>query len=315
MQGSGKPIVVVGSINMDLVATAEHIPLAGETIHASGFHTYPGGKGANQAVAAARLGYPVKMVGMLGADSFGADLRKALVASGVDVGEVGVTDGPSGVAMIVVAASGENSIAVNAGANARLTPEYLDAKAGLLRGAGAVLTQLEIPLETVVRLSEICREAGVPLILDPAPAAPLPQEILEGTRWFTPNETEAAFFAGLKGEMQDNKRVADALFARGIGGVILKQGAKGAYLGTPDGWSSQVDAFQVKAVDTTAAGDAFNGAFAVGLMLGREPAESARFAAAAAAISVTRAGAQASMPDRGEVEKLLQQHADVVSRG
>lgn len=302
-----KPIVVVGSINMDLVATAEHIPLAGETIHAGGFHTYPGGKGANQAVAVARLGYPVQMIGMLGDDSFGKDLRRSLEQRGVDCAAVQTASSPSGVAMIVVATNGENSIIVSAGANALVTPDYLESRADLIRRAGLVLTQLEIPIETVARLSVMCREADVPLMLDPAPAQPLDSAILRATRWFTPNETEAAFYAGTRHAVEPRAdALRDALFARGIPGVVLKQGARGAYLATSDGWHAHVNAFPVRAVDTTAAGDAFNGAFAVGLMLGMDPAPAARFAAAAAAISVTRPGAQTSMPARKEVEELLQ---------
>lgn len=300
---TGKPIVVVGSINMDLVANTEHIPAPGETVSGSDFREIPGGKGANQAVAVARLGYPVQMIGRVGTDAFGTQLREGLAAAGVDHTAVKVSEGPSGVAVIVVAASGENCIVVVPGANAHVSAQDVEDQVELIRSAGMVLTQLETPLETVLHLAEVCEREGVPLMLDPAPARTLPKELMERVTWFTPNETEAAFFVapGLDG----TDAIAADLRAQGVSNVVLKLGARGAYVATGDGPGAAVRSFVVEAVDTTAAGDCFNGAFATAMCSGKDPVESARYAAAAAAIAVTRVGAQPSMPTADEVEALL----------
>jgi ribokinase len=306
--GSGqKPIVVVGSINLDLVAHADHIPAVGETVHGSRFEMHPGGKGANQAVAVARLGYPVQLIGKLGSDAPGQQMRTHLESAGVGLECVGQAEGASGVAMIVVARDGDNCIVVTPGANADVTPEFVDLHADVIRNAGVVLTQLEIPIETVQHVADLCFQHHIPLILDPAPAQTLPKGLLKRVTWFTPNETEAAFYGphGLNGNSEAHSRLmAQRLLAQGPAGVLLKMGSRGAYLTTKD-MDEQLDAIKVKAVDTTAAGDAFNGAFAVALLLGKTPIESARFATAAAALSVTRAGAQPSMPTLKEVEQLL----------
>jgi len=303
-----KPIIVVGSINIDLVANTERIPGAGETVTGQDFQIHHGGKGANQAVAAARLGYPVQMIGRVGDDAFGSQLRTGLETAGVDTASVATTPGSSGVAVIVVSGSGENSIVVIPGANAHVTPADLDANIEILRSAGLVLTQLEIPLETVLHLASICAREGVPLILDPAPARELPQDLFRHVAWFTPNETEAAFFAGNTAgttSARDQAPIAKILLEKGVQGVILKLGSQGAYIASADGLAQSIQSFPVHAVDTTAAGDCFNGTFAVGLLLGKSPVESARFASAASAISVTRPGAQPSMPEMAEVGQLL----------
>jgi ribokinase len=300
-----KPIVVVGSINIDLVARAQRIPVAGETVAGLGFQTHPGGKGANQAVAVARLGYPVNMIGRTGDDEFGSQLRDGLRNAGVDISVVGTSEGSSGVAVIIVSPAGENVIVVTPGANGLVTPSDIDANIDTIRNAGLVLTQLEIPLATVEHLAGVCAREGVPLMLDPAPACDLPGSVLKRTRWFTPNETEAGFYLKAGSDSGSAKQIAESLLALGPQGVVLKLGARGVYLEDHDGLAKQIDGFPVNAVDTTAAGDAFNGAFATALMLGYPPAESARFAAAAAAISVTRPGAQPSMPTMAEVEQLL----------
>ena len=305
-----KPIVVVGSINIDLVARAERIPLAGETLCGGDFQTHPGGKGANQAVAVARLGYPVRMIGRVGSDAFGKKLRAQLAESGVDASEVRTSEGPSGVAAIVVARNGENAIVVTPGANGHLSPEDVEGNASVIREAGAVLAQLEIPFETVEHLGQLCARLNVPLLLDPAPARELPLELLEQVSWLTPNETEirqCLLDTSGSPRSQDAFEIAEVLVKRSKRGVVLKMGARGAFLLTKDGVREQIDAFRVNAVDTTAAGDAFNGAFAVGLMMGRTAIESARFAAAAGAVSVTRAGAQPSLPTTEEVERMLAQ--------
>jgi ribokinase len=300
-----KPIVVVGSINIDLVAQAHRIPVAGETVAGLDFQTHPGGKGANQAVAVARLGYPVSLIGRTGDDAFGAQLRDGLSDAGVDISAVGTSKGSSGVAVIIVSPSGENVIVVTPGANGLVTPSDIDANTYLIRSAGLVLTQLEIPLATVEHLAAVCARERVPLMLDPAPARDLPASVLKGTRWFTPNETEASFYLSNSPRAESPGQIAEALLALGPEAVVLKLGARGVYLGDHQGLAKQIDGFRVRAVDTTAAGDAFNGTFATALMLGNPPAESARFAAAAAAISVTRPGAQPSMPTMSEVQLLL----------
>jgi len=302
-----KPIVCVGSINIDLVARASSIPAPGETLLGKDFATHPGGKGANQAVAVARLGHPVRMIGRLGDDGFGTQLRDHLTRYGVDTAGIMTSPGPSGVAVIVVADTGENSIVVVPGANALLTPEDLEESIDILRSASVVLTQLETPLPTILRLAKLCQRLGVPLILDPAPAQALPKELLSIVSWFTPNETEAAFYAGTSNPA-DPDATASELIDLGLASLVLKLGSRGAYLATPDGHRHRISSFPVNAVDTTAAGDAFNGAFATGLALGMSAPESARFAAAAAAISVTRFGAQPSMPSRADVQRLLDSH-------
>ncbi len=304
---SRKPIVVVGSINADLVATVEHIPLTGETLTGNSFQIHPGGKGANQAVAIARLGYPVKMIGQLGTDVYGEKLRSHLRTAGVGIEGIAITEGSSGIALILVSNAGENCIVVIPGANAQVSPEDIHANVATIREAGIVLTQLEIPIETVSCLAELCAREGVPLVLDPAPAACLPRDMLPHVTWFTPNETEAAFYVReLASGLQhlSPSRTAQALLHAGVQGVILKLGSQGALV-AGYGVEQFVPSFPVKAIDTTAAGDAFNGAFATGLMIGKTTAESARFAAAAAAISVTRIGAQPAMPTLAEVDDLL----------
>ena len=296
-----KPIVVVGSINMDLVTRTPQIPIAGQTLIGTDFTTTPGGKGANQAVAAARLGYPVKMVGAVGADVFGESLIANLMSAGVGTDAVARVAGPSGVAPILVADSGENCIVVVPGANGKVDCATIERHADLIRSAGMVLCQLELPLETLLCTLAICAEGGVPVMLDPAPAATLPDEVWSRVTWFTPNETETAFHLGNGIEPE---QAAPELLARGLKGVVLKRGSEGAYVAAA-GKTAWVRPFAVQAVDTVGAGDCFNGAFAVALLEGRDPWAAARFANAAAAISVTRPGAQASMPNRAEVDAFL----------
>jgi ribokinase len=299
-----KPIVVVGSINTDLVAVAERIPVTGETIPGKEFQIHPGGKGANQAVAIARLGYPVRMIGKLGSDSFAGPLRAHLESAGVDTGAISTVEGSTGVAVIIVSTSGDNLIVVISGANATLAPSDIDANLDMIRHAGLVLTQLETPLATAEHLGRVCAREGIPLMLDPAPATDLPPGLVGQAAWFTPNETEADFYAGgSRGESPKN--IARILLNHGWPGVVLKLGANGAYVADRDGLECQVPSISVRALDTTAAGDTFNGAFATGMMLGMKIAESAQFAAAAAAISVSRPGAQPSMPTMDEVQALL----------
>jgi ribokinase len=302
MNKSHKPIVIVGRATMDLVTRTPRIPATGQTLIGTAFETTPGGKGANQAVAAARLGYPVHMVAMVGNDVYGPAIVENLARSGVCVEAIAVAPGSSGLAPMFVAENGENSIVVVPGANSKLTPDAVDRHAELIRSAGVVLCQLEIPLETVSHLLALCTRAGVPVMLDPAPAAHLPDEVWNQVAWFTPNETEAAFY--LDGG-QSPEQTAAHLLSRGLRAVALKRGAEGAFVATADGNSGWVAPFRVDAVDTVAAGDCFNGAFAVALLEGLDAFAAARFANAAAALCVTRKGAQASMPSRKDVESFL----------
>ncbi len=298
MNPTQKPIVIVGSISIDMVASTPHIPAVGETVIGTSFSTTPGGKGGNQSVAVARLGYPTQMVGMVGNDAYGRPLLDALAEAGVGIEAMEASPGSSGLAHIFLAEDGHNSIVIVQGANGRVDPVHIDRHAELIRNAGMVLCQLELPLATTCYAVELAAEAGVPVMLDPAPAAPLPESLFEKIAWFTPNETEAALYVGNGLSVE---ATVEKLFAKGLKGVALKRGAEGAYIAVAGGRAGWVRSFPVQAVDTVAAGDCFNGAFAVALMEGRDPLEAARFASAAAAISVTRRGAQASMPSRTEV--------------
>ena len=306
-----RPIVVVGSINTDLVVRVERIPVAGETIPGADFETHPGGKGANQAAAVARLGYPVHMIGRVGSDAYGAQLRGHLHSAGVDIASIAVSEGSSGVAIIAVTQTGENSIIVTPGANALLSPEDLDANIELLRSASIVLTQLEIPLATVRHLAQICDRESVPLVLDPAPVCPLPVELLRATTWITPNQVEAQQIINsnvLAASEKELWQVAESIMKLGPRNVLLKMGERGAYLAADDGLRTRIPAYPVTAADTTAAGDAFNGAFAVALARGVCAQQAAEFATAAAAISVTRRGALPSMPTQAEIENFVAEH-------
>jgi ribokinase len=308
-----KPIVVVGSINLDLVVGAERIPQVGETIIGNSFNTFFGGKGANQAVAAAKLGYPVAMVGNVGSDSFGTELRNGLKDAGVDTAYVNSVDGPSGVALITTGRRGENNIVVVPGANGQFTPALLQQAAPLLQRAGFLLAQLEIPLETVESLAQFAQRHNIPLMLDPAPARQLPEKLLRGLTWITPNETETQELlkahSANGNDCEGPYAAADSLLACGVKNVLLKLGSKGCVVAEGTVKRERIPAFSVEAVDTTAAGDAFNAGFAVGLMRGSTVASSAVFASAVAAISVTRPGAQPSMPTGDEVDRFLNEHS------
>jgi ribokinase len=302
-----KPIVVVGSINLDLVACTDRIPQVGETVIGQTFTTFYGGKGANQAVAVARLGYPVSMVGNVGNDAFGIQLRNGLKDAGVDTEYVGTVEGPSGTALIITGRNGENSIVVVPGSNAHLSPKSLERAAPLLKRAGFFLAQLEVPLDTVECLAEFAERHDIPFMLDPAPARELPESLLRRVSWLTPNETETREL--LKQNFDDDDEsaheVAEQLLSRGVKNVVLKLGSRGCVIAQGAQSRERIPAFPVKAVDTTAAGDAFNAGFAVGLLRGHSALDSGLFASAVAAISVTALGAQSSMPRDDEVEKFL----------
>jgi len=291
-------IVVVGSINMDLVTLAPRFPDPGETLTGERFLTIPGGKGANQAVAAARLGASVSMVGCVGDDAFGQQLYEGLAAEGVDVTHVSRVEGiGSGTASITVA-GGENSIVVVPAANGRVTPAQVEAARGIVRGADAVLVQLEIPLDAVEATLRIAQEEGVPVILNPAPAQRLPVEWLTRVRFLTPNQHELTTVLGAEGHVDFQE-----LMRRAPCPVVLTRGEDGAWFREQGEAPRHQTGFKVEAVDSTGAGDTFNAALAVYLSEGLDVA--VRKACAAAAIAVSRLGAQAGMPRAAEVDAFL----------
>lgn len=302
-------IVVVGSLNADFVLGVERFPAPGETIAGREFAVIPGGKGANQAYAAARLGGRVSMVGQVGGDVHAELLKRNLAEVGVDVAHVEIDESASsGIAVITVDAQGQNQIVLIAGANGTFDVEQLMKSEEVIAQAGFVLLQLEIPLSTVERAARIGKANGALVILDPAPARRISDELLALADYVTPNETElAALTDSSFGEhlvARDAEAKARELLSRGVRKVIVKMGAQGALLVSAEE-SQSWPAVPVTPVDTTAAGDAFNAAFAVALADGRAETEAGRFATAAAALSVMRRGAQPSMPTRGEVESLL----------
>ncbi len=298
--------MVVGSSNTDMIIRVPRIPRAGETLLGGEFLTAAGGKGANQAVGAARAGGKVAFIARVGRDAFGDQAIAGLLRDGIDVSRVfrdKLT--PSGVALIFVAQDGENSIAVAGGANAKLSPSDVKKAAGVIRSAALLVAQLETPLATVTAAVELAAKAGVPVILNPAPARPLPNSLLERISILTPNETEAELLTGIK--VTDAAAAAKAcskLRSRGVGIVILTLGKRGAFLADADG-QRLVPGFKVKTVDSTAAGDIFNGALSVALAEGKAVFDAVRFANAAAALSVTRLGAQPSAPSRADIEKFI----------
>lgn len=297
-------VCVVGSLNMDLVVKAPRFPAVGETVTGATFAAFPGGKGANQAVAAARLGARVAMVGRVGADAFGEQLIAGLQTEGVDVTRVLVDrTAPTGVASITVDAAGDNAIVVASGANARLRPEDVEAAAGLIGSAHVLLLQLEVPLETVMRAARLGRAGGAIVCLDPAPATPLPAECYPLLDVIDPNETEVRILTGLPtSTIPEAERAAETLLQRGARAAVVKLGERGAVYLSPAG-RAHVAAIPVTPVDTTAAGDAFAAALGVALGEGKTLAEAVRFATRAAALKVTRLGARA-LPTRAEVDAM-----------
>ena len=316
MNSKAKPkIVVVGSSNTDMIIQLDRIPRPGETILGGEFSRAAGGKGANQAVAAARAGGDITFVARVGQDMFGDQAIAGFIRDGIEVKCVTRDPvAPSGVAMIFVAKDGENSIAVAGGANGRLTPEDVKRAEPAIDDASAVMMQLETPLDTVKAAAELAAQAEVPVILNPAPARILPDELFWLVSILTPNEIEAELLTGIT--VTDEHTAAEAaekLRARGIETVILTLGARGAFVAS-NSIRELVPGFPVEAVDATGAGDVFSGALAVAFGEGRPLLEAVRFANAAAAISVTRLGAQPSAPQRKEIEILLMQ-STTISRG
>lgn len=302
-----RPLILsLGGINMDLVTFGERLPADGETVVGERFVTYGGGKGANQAVAAARLGARSAMVGRVGDDVFGPQLVGLLADAGVETGTVGITAGvSSGIAVISVGAGGQNRITQVLGANDTCGDAEYDAIAALLPQASTLLLQLEVSVELSLRVAELAAAQGVTVILDPGPARPIPAAFYRHLAVITPNETEAEALVGYPiGAGDTVARAAQELLTRGVGAAIITLGAQGAY------WTDGVAAgyvapFPVAAVDTVAAGDAFNGGLAVALAEGKSLPDAVRWAAAAGALAVTRVGAQDAMPERAAVEKLL----------
>lgn len=292
-------ISVFGSVNMDLVAYADAAPARGETVTGRAFRMIPGGKGANQAIAAARAGAPVTFIGAVGDDAFGPRLRETLVAAGVDVTHLREVEGPSGIAHITVDGRGGNAIVVVPGANGAMTGPG-EAEVAAISRTGVLLLQLELPLEAVIAAAREARAVGVSVILTPAPARPLPGELLDAVDVIVPNQHEAAAITGVA----EPERALDALLER-VPEVVITLGEEGVLYGSRDGERLRVPAVKVRAVDTTAAGDTFVGALAVARAEGRPPGQALRFASAAAALSVRKEGASTSMPGRAEIEELF----------
>ena len=300
-------IVVVGSLNADLVQRVARFPRPGETIVGSDLDIVPGGKGANQACAAGLAGGRVSMIGQVGKDPFGPVLIESLKKANVEVSHIRSSATATGTAAILVLGTGENVIVISPGANASLTTEAVQGRLDQIGKGSLLLTQLEVPLETTQFCLEYARRCGATSILDPAPAQNLSSEVLQLVDFLTPNQTEATLLLGLDREIEtceEAEQAAQELRRRGPSTVIVKMGHLGVVIGNASG-CERVKTFPVEAIDSTAAGDTFNGAFAAALAEGTSVAEAARFGNAAAAISVTRQGAQSSIPHRAEIERLL----------
>lgn len=302
-------IAVVGSINMDVVIRVQQHPLPGETIHGSDLAYIPGGKGANQAVAAAKAGADVTMVGLVGTDSFGGELTNSLAGHGVLTEAVAAKEGSSGLAFITVDEHGENSIILSPGANGKLVPQDLEVAWPSIAGCTGMLLQNEIPWETTMAAMKLAAEHGMRVYMNPAPALKLPAEAYSLIHCLILNETEAETMVGMDAAQEGAEAAtAKALVEAGVESVVLTLGASGAVYADRAGEVVRTSAFQVRAVDTTAAGDTFIGAFAANREAGETVERALRIASAAAGLAVTKAGAQQSIPAKEEVEAFLSQH-------
>lgn len=307
-------IVVLGSSNTDMVVQLDHLPAPGETVLGGEFAILAGGKGANQAVAAARAGAEVAFLGKVGEDAFGRQALEQLSADGIDISGVDRTSAASsGVALICVSREGENSIAVAPGANAQITVEDVRHHAKRIQKADLFLVQLETPLEAVAEAVNLAAAKGVRIILNPAPARSLPDDLLSKLDIITPNEGEAEVLTGITvSDDESAEKAARALLARGVRNVVITLGPRGVFAATKE-FTGIIPGFRVEPVDTTAAGDTFTGALAAALDQGLALPKALRFANAAAALSVTRSGAQVSIPKRPEVEEYLREQAPEIS--
>ncbi|WP_284077759.1 ribokinase [Herbaspirillum aquaticum] len=296
-------IVIIGSVNMDLVLRVPRMPLPGETLAGDKFMTIPGGKGANQAVACARLAAPgtsVAMVACVGNDAFGGQMRDSITACGIDDRYIDEVAGEAtGIASIMVDANAQNSIVIAAGANGRLDVERIERARPLIEQASIVLLQLEVPMPTVIHSIELAHALGKTVVLNPAPAQALPRELLQKIDYLILNEIEAAMLA--EEQSEDIPLLARKLHALGARNVVVTLGEKGVYGSFADGQQRHLPARKVQAVDTTAAGDTFIGGFIGAIAQGHDQFDAIAYAQAAAALSVTRVGAQTSIPTRDEV--------------
>lgn len=296
-------IIIVGSTNLDITARVKSLPRPGETVTGGRLSQAGGGKGANQAIASARLGADVTFVTCIGKDAGGAEMIHQFESDGIDTSCIKRTDTPTGTALIFVDDKAENCIAVAPGANDELLPEDIEVAKDRIFGASYMLLQLETPVQTIVKAIDIAVEAGVKVILNPAPMTALPEEIFSKLYIITPNETEAEALTGITIICEDDaRRAAQSLMQKGVENVIITMGKAGSLVCTSDA-TEFVPALKVNAVDTTAAGDVYNGALVTALSEGKTIAEAAEFATKASAIAVTRLGAQTSAPYRNEISK------------
>ncbi|WP_189339892.1 ribokinase [Raoultella sp. 10-1] len=307
MKTAGK-LVVLGSINADHILNLKSFPTPGETVTGNHYQVAFGGKGANQAVAAGRSGANIAFIACTGDDDTGERVRRQLASDNIDIAPVrAVKDESTGVALIFVNGEGENVIGIHAGANAALSVAQVEAEKARIADAQALLMQLESPLESVLAAAKIAHQHQTSVVLNPAPARELSDELLALVDIITPNETEAEKLTGIRVENDDDAaKAANALHKKGIGTVIITLGSRGVWV-SHDGEGRRVPGFKVQAIDTIAAGDTFNGALVTALLEGTGLAEAIRFAHAAAAIAVTRKGAQPSVPWRKEIDEFLRQ--------
>lgn len=296
---------VVGSLNIDLVTESARFPKPGETMQGKSFHTFTGGKGANQAVALGKLGADVTMIGKLGDDIYGKQYLSYFNEVGVKADGIMVETGSTGIAVITVADGGENSIIILAGANGKVDSGYVESKSDIIKNSDWLLLQLEIPIESVITAAKTAKTNNCGVILDPAPATKVPDELLSYVDIITPNETETGILTGVTPDSDESFfKAGRILTEKGVKAAVMKAGSRGAYI-YKDGILTHVKGFKVEVTDTTAAGDTFNAGLAYGLGLGLELEGAVRFANAAAAIATTKMGAQSGMPSIDEVNKLL----------
>ncbi|WP_058910745.1 ribokinase [Entomohabitans teleogrylli] len=305
MKNSGQ-LVVLGSINVDHILNLDQFPAPGETVTGHHYQVAFGGKGANQAVAAGRSGADIAFIACVGDDDIGGRVRQQLASDGIDIAPIGVVaQQPTGVALIFVNSEGENVIGISAGANGALNPQRVADEEERIAAAAALLMQLESPLESVLAAAKIAHQHQTRVILNPAPACELPDELLALVNMITPNETEAEKLTGIKvGNDDEAALAANVLHGKGIETVIITLGSRGVWLSV-NGSGQRIPGFRVKAVDTIAAGDTFNGALVTAMLEGKALPDAVRFAHAAAAIAVTRKGAQPSVPWRQEIDAFL----------